>query len=154
MVLTHEADLQTTLEQCAQAIVQHLDVAFSRIWMLDPTTGGLELLASGGLPRKPGGQHRCVRLGQLEVSRIAEQRRPHRTTDVVLISPDDDLAELRPELRVLCMSGYSDDSVVRHGVVRADIALLQKPFTSASLTRKVRDVLDAPRVLSELPWPR
>jgi two-component system cell cycle sensor histidine kinase/response regulator CckA len=53
------------------------------------------------------------------------------------------LAEARPEMKVLCMSGYADDSVVRHGVVKSDIAYLQKPITLETLTRKVREVLDA-----------
>ena len=53
------------------------------------------------------------------------------------------LAQARPEMKVLCMSGYADDSVVRHGVVDSDIAYLQKPITLETLTRKVREVLDA-----------
>ena len=52
------------------------------------------------------------------------------------------LSALRPGLRVLCMSGYTDDSIVRHGVLQAEIELLQKPFTSDSLTQRVREVLD------------
>ncbi|MDQ3295643.1 MAG: PAS domain S-box protein [Myxococcota bacterium] len=52
------------------------------------------------------------------------------------------LTKIRPQLRVLCMSGYTDDSIVRHGVLQAAIAFVQKPFTSDSLTQKVREVLD------------
>ena len=54
------------------------------------------------------------------------------------------LTEIRPTMKVLCMSGYTDDSIVRHGVLQADIAYLQKPITPQTLTKKVRDVLDAP----------
>ncbi|MBA3499506.1 MAG: response regulator [Deltaproteobacteria bacterium] len=53
------------------------------------------------------------------------------------------LAEGRPQMKILCMSGYTDDSVVRHGVLDTTIAYLQKPFTLDTLTRKVREVLDA-----------
>ncbi len=41
------------------------------------------------------------------------------------------------------MSGYTDDSIVRHGVLESNIAYLQKPITPAMLTTKVREVLDA-----------
>jgi two-component system, cell cycle sensor histidine kinase and response regulator CckA len=51
----------------------------------------------------------------------------------------------RPEVRVLCMSGYTDDALVRHGAIAAGIAYLQKPLTPATLGRKVRAVLDALR---------
>jgi PAS domain S-box-containing protein len=54
------------------------------------------------------------------------------------------LAGARPEMKVLCMSGYTDDSIVRHGVLDARIAYLQKPITPETLTSKVREVLDGP----------
>jgi DNA-binding NtrC family response regulator len=54
------------------------------------------------------------------------------------------LASARPCMKVLCMSGYTDDSVVRHGVLDADVAYLQKPFTPDALAARVREVLDGP----------
>jgi PAS domain S-box-containing protein len=53
------------------------------------------------------------------------------------------LRQSRPEIRVLCMSGYTDDSIVRHGILQAEIAYLQKPITPTALLQKVRDVLEA-----------
>jgi len=56
----------------------------------------------------------------------------------------DQLAKLRPETKVLYTSGYTDDAVVRHGVLEAGIAYLQKPFTVDGLARKVREILERP----------
>jgi two-component system cell cycle sensor histidine kinase/response regulator CckA len=70
-------------------------------------------------------------------------------TDVVM--PDvggrelaDQLVARRPQLKVLYMSGYTDDAIVRHGNLQDGIAYLQKPFTPDALARKVRAVLDEP----------
>jgi two-component system cell cycle sensor histidine kinase/response regulator CckA len=67
-------------------------------------------------------------------------------TDVVL--PDlggsrltEALTAARPDLRVLYMSGYADDAVVRHGILQGSVAFIEKPFSSAALATKLRDVL-------------
>ena len=53
-----------------------------------------------------------------------------------------------PRLKVLLMSGYIDDSVVRQGLQQKEVAFLQKPFSPLSLAKKVREVLDGVRIRS------
>jgi two-component system, cell cycle sensor histidine kinase and response regulator CckA len=52
------------------------------------------------------------------------------------------LASLRPTLKVLYLSGYTEDAIVHHGVLDPGTAFLQKPFTLDALACKVREVLD------------
>ena len=57
-----------------------------------------------------------------------------------------DLAErltpLRPEMKILYMSGYANDAIMQHGVLDSGSAMLQKPFTSKALANKVRQVIE------------
>jgi two-component system cell cycle sensor histidine kinase/response regulator CckA len=51
------------------------------------------------------------------------------------------IAPIRPGMKVLFASGYTDDAIVHHGVLDGDPPFIQKPFTSDGLLRKVREVL-------------
>jgi PAS domain S-box-containing protein len=53
------------------------------------------------------------------------------------------VARRTPPPRLLYMSGYTDDEVLRHGILQSEIAFLQKPFTTGTLVEKVREVLEA-----------
>jgi len=53
------------------------------------------------------------------------------------------LAHLRPDMKVLYASGYADHAIVHHGILESGIAYLQKPFTPETLGRRVRQVLDS-----------
>ncbi|HLL21865.1 MAG TPA: ATP-binding protein, partial [Kofleriaceae bacterium] len=69
-------------------------------------------------------------------------------TDVVMPGIDGrELVEAahkrRPTLKVLYISGHTDDAVIRHGIERAEVAILEKPFRGYTLVGKVRQILDA-----------
>jgi CheY-like chemotaxis protein len=68
------------------------------------------------------------------------------------------LMSSRPTLKVLYMSGHTDDAIVRHGVMGEKMAFLQKPFTPTVFLRKVREVIDVqplslPGDSDFQPWP-
>jgi DNA-binding NtrC family response regulator len=67
-------------------------------------------------------------------------------TDVVMPQMNgqqlcDRVTIIRPEIKVLYMSGYTDNEVIRHGLLDEGINFLQKPFTIQSLAQKIREVL-------------
>jgi len=55
------------------------------------------------------------------------------------------LKTIYPELKILFTSGYTEDAIAHHGVLDAGIEFLPKPYTPATLARKVRELLDAPQ---------
>jgi len=68
-------------------------------------------------------------------------------TDVVMPRLDgrelaNQLLALRPDMKILFMSGYTDDVIVHREALRKDAKLVQKPFTKATLLRKVREALE------------
>ncbi len=53
------------------------------------------------------------------------------------------LTQLRPTIKTLYLSGYTDDAILHHGVLEEGVAFLQKPFSLGALARKVREVIEA-----------
>ncbi len=54
----------------------------------------------------------------------------------------DSISALRPEIKVLFMSGYTSDAIVHRGVLDEGVNFIQKPFSAEGLARKIREVLD------------
>jgi len=52
------------------------------------------------------------------------------------------LSAANPQIRVLFTSGYTDDAILRHGIIDKGADFLQKPFTFDALSRKVRQLLE------------
>src|SRR2546422_113216 len=53
------------------------------------------------------------------------------------------LTQVRPTIKTLYLSGYTDDAILHHGVLEEGVAFLQKPFSLGALARKVREVIEA-----------
>lgn len=81
--LTEQPLMRPMLQKCAEIMVRHLDVAFARIWMLNPAENMLELQASAGMYTHIDGGHGRVPVGQFKIGLIAEERKPHLTNTVI-----------------------------------------------------------------------
>ena len=81
--ITQSDLLADMLNRCTEALVQHLGVAFARIWTLNPTENVLELRASAGMYTHLDGPHGRVPVGTFKIGLIAEERKPHLTNAVI-----------------------------------------------------------------------
>ena len=82
LALNAGTEVQAMLQQCAELVVRHLDVAFTRIWTLNEATQTLELQASAGCYTHLNGPHSRVRVGQYKIGLIAQEKKPHLTNCV------------------------------------------------------------------------
>jgi two-component system CheB/CheR fusion protein len=92
LTLSNKGDLKPILQQVSELFVQHLDVAFARIWILNDAEQVLELQSSAGRYRHINGGHSRIKVGDFKIGRIAQRRKPHLTNDVLhdkeISSPD------------------------------------------------------------------
>ena len=83
IALNRNRRLEDTLQQCADVLVRHLDLAVVRVWVLSGDDKVLELRASAGMSGRLDGAESRVPLGQSEIGLIAEERRPRVTNSLV-----------------------------------------------------------------------
>ncbi len=83
LALTQQSQLQAMLQDCTQAMVNHLQAAFGRIWTYNKEEKVLELRASAGLYTHLDGKHSRIPYGQFKIGMIAESREPTLTNDVL-----------------------------------------------------------------------
>jgi PAS domain S-box-containing protein len=81
--LSLQRDVPAMLQACCEAIVDKLQVSFARIWLVDDAGDTLELKASAGKYTHTDGGHARVPVGALKIGRIAAERQPHLTNDVL-----------------------------------------------------------------------
>jgi signal transduction histidine kinase len=82
-IATSGCDLNELLQRVCQSLVDHLDVAFARVWTLNEAEQMLELRASAGLYTHIDGPHGRVPVGKFKIGLIAAERLPHLTNDVL-----------------------------------------------------------------------
>ncbi|MEH2413540.1 PAS domain S-box protein [Nostoc sp.] len=80
--LTQSDSLQNMMRRCTDALVEHLDAAFARIWTLNKQDNVLELQVSSGMYTHINGSHKRVPVGQFKIGLIAEKGKPHLTNSV------------------------------------------------------------------------
>jgi PAS domain S-box-containing protein len=105
MALATAANLRSVLQQCAQAMVTHLDAAFARIWTVNETEDFLELQASAGIYTHLNGAHGRIKIGEFKIGRIAKNRQPLTTNDV-LHDPNISSPEWARKEGMVAFAGY------------------------------------------------
>ena len=127
--------IRTILNSCAEAIVRHLGAAFARIWTLNENENMLVLQASAGLYTALDGTHARVPVGQLKIGRIAEERKPHLTNDVL----NDERVSDRDWARREGMVAFAGYPLFVEGRVIGVMAM----FARCSLNQSVLDALES-----------
>ena len=142
LALTRTTHPREMLQRCTEALVQHLDAAFARVWLLDEDQKTLVLQASAGHYTHLDGPHGRVPLGQLKVGLIAQERRPH-LTNALLSDPHLGDPEWARREGMVAFAGYPllvDDKLLgvvalfsRHPLPQSTLDTLQNAADSIAL---------------------
>ena len=105
LALTRGTELRTMLQQCAEALVLHLQAGLARIWTLNDADRMLELQASAGTHTQLDGPQAQVPIGVLAVGMIAQQRTP-QLTHAAQVDPHLDDADWMRREGIVAFAGY------------------------------------------------
>ncbi len=128
--LTADCSLREMLGRCAEVMVERLDGAFARIWTLNREGTTLELNASAGMYTHLDGAHGRIEVGQFKIGRIAQERRPHLTNQVLGDPHVSDQEWARRE-GMVSFAGYP--LIVEDKLVGVAALFACKPLTEATL---------------------
>lgn len=133
----NENALPAVLQRSAEAVVRHVDAACARIWTLNDQQDLLELQASAGLYTRLDGEHARVPVGKFKIGRIAQERRPHLTNDVLndrcVSNP-----EWAKEQKMVSFAGYP---LVVEGRLIGVLAMFARKSCVRTLSRRLKSWL-------------
>ncbi|MBA3356121.1 MAG: PAS domain S-box protein [Pyrinomonadaceae bacterium] len=121
----------TALQQCCDAVLRHLDVAFSGIWTLDDVDDELELQASAGLNTTLSGPPSRMPVGQGNIGRVASTRKPY-LTNAVPDDPNVSNPEWAKREGMIAFAGYP--LIVEYRMVGVVAMFARHPLTESVLT--------------------
>ena len=130
MALARKDNLRGILHSCAEAMVRHLDAAFSRIWTFNSEARELELQASAGRYTRLDGRYSRIPIGEIKIGLIAQERKPHLTNDVQNDPRISNQDWARAE-KMTAFAGYP--LVVEDRIVGVMAMFSQNPLTEGTL---------------------
>ncbi len=103
--MTQGSNLKNILQGCSEAMVKHLDAAFSRIWTLNEEEQMLELQASAGLYTNLNGSHSRLKVGQKKIGRMVQSHQPFLSNSIVVDLPGLD-SNWAQQNNLIAFAGY------------------------------------------------
>ena len=139
LALNAATELRTMLQQCAEMVVQHLDVAFARVWMLNEATQTLELQASAGCYTHLDGSHSRVKVGQYKIGLIALEKKPHLTNSL----QTDPRVSDKPWAAAEGMVAFAGYPLLLEGRVLGVLAMFARRALPEDVLKAIGSVADA-----------
>ena len=128
LALTQSDDLKEMINRCADCVIQYLDAALARIWLLNAEQQVLELKASAGMSNRLDGSQARIPLGQSRIGLIAQAREPYLTNELHTDSPDQVWAT---QERMLAFAGYP--LIVENRVIGVIAIFARHPLSDVTL---------------------